>query len=435
MFSEKIRREAMERARDQNEPALSGKVTLVQETEEAIQAGTLMYLPVFRRAAPVASIAEKRAALLGWVYCPFRMDDLMRGIMKGRNLEDSRRMRLEIFDGKAIAGEALLHDSMRGSNRRVINPEGLTLQRRIVSAGRPWTLRFSTIGRAAGDFVGSKVWLVALGGASSSLLLSGLFFSLLNTSFRARQLADRLTADLKASEERSRAIADYTVGWETWFGLDGKILWVNPGVERITGYSPAEVLAMPDLASVMIAPADRDSFRALVKEMVLKREGDDREFQCRRKDGSKLWLSISWQPIFDRAGNSLGLRASGRDITKLKQAEANLQRANWVVEQTNTSIMITDLCGDIEYVNTEFTQVTGFSKEEAVGKNPRFLQSGLTSRAIYEELWRELFAGRSWHGEFQNRRKNGEIYWESVAISPLRTRRVASPISWHSRRT
>ena len=420
MLSEPVRRAAMERARDQNTPALSGKVTLVQETDQDVQAGTLMFVPVFRRELPITTVADRRAALLGWVYSPYRMGDLMRGIIEGRNLADDQRIRLEVFDGDAASPETLLFDSSAGvgSPRTAAMP--WRLQRQTFSAGRPWMLRFTRVGEPVSSSLGSRVWLVWFGGTSTSLLLSGLLFSLYNTRFEARQMAGRLTADLRASEEKFRAIADYTVGWETWFGLDGRILWVSPGVERITGYSPAEVLATPDFIATKIAVESGEPLRALSQGIAPGAPGGELEFPCVHKNGSRFWLSISWQPIFERNGKVLGLRASGRDITALKRAEANLQRANWVVEQSNTSILITDCAGNIEYVNAEFTKVTGYTKEEVWGRNPRLLQSGLTSQTTYEAMWRTLLAGSSWHGEFQNRKKNGEYYWETVAISPLR---------------
>jgi len=84
MYAESVRRAAMEQARDENRAALSGKVLLVQETEKEVQAGTLMYMPAYRKSMPIETIAQRRAALDGWVYSPFRMDDLLAGVLKGR---------------------------------------------------------------------------------------------------------------------------------------------------------------------------------------------------------------------------------------------------------------------------------------------------------------------------------------------------------------
>lgn len=97
-----------------------------------------------------------------------------------------------------------------------------------------------------------------------------------------------------------------------------------------------------------------------------------------------------------------------------------LQQFFQVVEQSPAAVVITDLNGTIEYVNRRFTQITGYTAEEAVGRNPRILQSGEMSVETYRELWETILSGREWRGEFHNRKKSGELYWESALITPLR---------------
>jgi len=102
-----------------------------------------------------------------------------------------------------------------------------------------------------------------------------------------------------------------------------------------------------------------------------------------------------------------------------RRAEHRLRQFSKAVEQSPASIVITDLAGRIEYVNPKFTEVSGYSREEVVGENPRLLKSGLTPASMYVDLWRTIKAGRDWHGELQNRRKNGQLFWESASISPI----------------
>ena len=118
------------------------------------------------------------------------------------------------------------------------------------------------------------------------------------------------------------------------------------------------------------------------------------------------------------------------DITPIKyQREAHVERAkaqdlirnlSLAVDQSPASVIITDTSATIEYVNRRFEEVTGYSAEEALGRNPRMLKSGTVSRETYRDLWRTIRDGRVWKGEIRNRRKNGELYWDSVSISPLR---------------
>ena len=108
------------------------------------------------------------------------------------------------------------------------------------------------------------------------------------------------------------------------------------------------------------------------------------------------------------------------DATDRKEAELELSKLSSAVTQSPVSVVITDVEGHIEYVNPKFTQVTGYAPEEVRGKNSRVLKSGEQPQEFYEDLWKTIIAGREWHGEFHNRRKNGEHYWEQASISPVR---------------
>ena len=105
---------------------------------------------------------------------------------------------------------------------------------------------------------------------------------------------------------------------------------------------------------------------------------------------------------------------------KKKQAEEQVRILSLSVEQSPALIIITDLKGNVEYVNPKFIEVTGYSLEEIRGKNPRILKSGLTPDSTYVELWKALNKGHEWRGEFQNKKKNGQLYWEYAFISPIK---------------
>jgi PAS domain S-box-containing protein len=103
-------------------------------------------------------------------------------------------------------------------------------------------------------------------------------------------------------------------------------------------------------------------------------------------------------------------------------AEEQVRKLTRAVEQSPVSVVITDTEGRIEYVNPKFTNLTGYAADEAVGENPRLLKSGEHPREFYEQLWATILAGREWHGEFHNRKKNGGLFWERSSISPVRDR-------------
>ena len=107
------------------------------------------------------------------------------------------------------------------------------------------------------------------------------------------------------------------------------------------------------------------------------------------------------------------------DITEKKISELTITKLSMAVNQSPTIKVITDLKGNIEYVNKAFTTITGYKTDEVMGKNPRVLQSGKTPKNTYKELWKTILSGKAWHGEWINKKKNGEHYWEEVSISPV----------------
>jgi PAS domain S-box-containing protein len=127
----------------------------------------------------------------------------------------------------------------------------------------------------------------------------------------------------------------------------------------------------------------------------------------------KRWFSIAVYPAPDG-----GLSVFFRDVTDMKRLEENLRKFSRAVEQCPASVVITDLAGNIEYVNPKFTEVTGYSTADVLGRNPRMLKSGETPNDAYEQMWNTIRTGQ-WRGEFHNRKKNGELFWEAASIGPI----------------
>ena len=138
-----------------------------------------------------------------------------------------------------------------------------------------------------------------------------------------------------------------------------------------------------------------------------------------RRDGSQFPMELLITEVFLENAEHLFIGAV-RDITERVQAEEKLRKLFRAVEQSPNTIVITDLEGTIEFVNPAFVTSTGYLYEEAIGNNPRVLKSGKMSTEVYQTLWDTIKRGDVWQGELVNRRKNGEFYWESVSISPIR---------------
>ena len=148
--------------------------------------------------------------------------------------------------------------------------------------------------------------------------------------------------------------------------------------------------------------------------LTLARSFKPHRFQRQRADGTTLEV----------IGNPLprgGFVTTHTDITEAKRAEEALRALSRAVEQSPVSVVITDPHGNIDYVNPKFVEVCGYTQDEVRGLNPRFLKSGLTPDSVYADLWQTIAAGGTWEGDLQNRKKNGELYWERASISPIRS--------------
>jgi two-component system sensor histidine kinase/response regulator len=200
--------------------------------------------------------------------------------------------------------------------------------------------------------------------------------------------------------------------------LNGILTSWNPGAEAIFGYSAEEMIGH---SMNVLLPDDQQDQEDLILEKIKCGEPLVHfETQRLRKNGARICISATISPIYDNNGNVIGASKIVRDITQRKQHEEELRKLSLSVEQSSNSIVITDLNAEIEYVNSHFTQVTGYGKEEVFGKNPSILKSGHTPPAVYADLWDTLKQGKTWNGEFINRRKDGSVFYESAQINPLR---------------
>ncbi|MFZ1279248.1 MAG: PAS domain S-box protein, partial [Ignavibacteriaceae bacterium] len=142
------------------------------------------------------------------------------------------------------------------------------------------------------------------------------------------------------------------------------------------------------------------------------------EYRFKHTNGEYIWIESTFNNLLNEPSVE-AIIINFRDISYRKKAEEKLRTLSRAVEQSPAIMVITDTNGDIEFVNPKFTEVTGYTFEEARGKNPRILKSGHTTQQEYKELWKLISEKNEWRGEFFNRKKNGELYWESAYITPI----------------
>lgn len=235
-------------------------------------------------------------------------------------------------------------------------------------------------------------------------------------------ITDRVEARqaLQHSERQFRSIFEVaSLGIVQVDPADFKFIKCNETYCRMLGYTMAEItkLHFPEISH----PEDRAKDMELYKK-TLRGEINGYQLEKRiiRKDGSIIWVNLNVAMARDEQGNILSSVSVVEDITQRKADQEELLKLKRAVEQSLSLIVITDFEGRIEYVNQRFTDVTGYSSDEAYGKNPNILKSGETSAEEYQVLWKTIISGKDWHGEFHNRKKNGELYWEKSIISPVR---------------
>ena len=229
--------------------------------------------------------------------------------------------------------------------------------------------------------------------------------------------------DRKSTEE---ALLDSEIKYRQFFMDDltgdylstreGKIIDCNPQFLKIFGFKSLNQAQKYDSSKLYKSESERDSFiKKLEKNKVLV----DEQSEQYKVSGEKIIIRENVSGEFDDDGNLINIRGYIYDITDIVKAEQEITKLSSAVEQSPVSIVITDTKGVIEYVNPTFEKLTGYTSEEALGAKPSILKSGVTPDSEYSKLWNRITAGKVWIGEFLNKKKNGELYWESATVSPI----------------
>ncbi len=233
---------------------------------------------------------------------------------------------------------------------------------------------------------------------------------------------DRKKAEeaLRESEEKFRALAEnqHDVVWTVNENLE--VDYISPSCFRMTGTTVEETMGMNPKEFYT-----EESYQRVMMKLAEERQKSANEIQPGvlevdqyHKDGHLFPVEITCTPIIID-NKFIGVQGITRDITERKKAEEEIRKLSIAVEQSPSVIAITDLNGDLEYVNPKFTELTGYTSEEAISENPRILKSGEQADEMYKELWETISSGKIWRGEFHNKKKNGELFWEAASVSPI----------------
>ncbi|MCB9959015.1 MAG: CHASE domain-containing protein [Rhodospirillaceae bacterium] len=384
MFSNDIRRTAMERARDTGLASVSGRVELVQEITTVRQAGFLLYLPVYARESDPQTVEERRAALAGYVYSPFRATDLMQGILQ----REFPEIALEVFDGTTADAAELLYSGVDAD----APPPDLTEITTIEVAGRPWTVVFSSTPAFVAETQSALSKVLLLGGLTVTILVFGTVWTLASARGRAVRLAEAMARTRESIEAKFRDLFAYAPDAVVMVGTDGTIQDANRQAEATFGYAQDEIVGQPvEILVPETLGRDhvglRDAYLATPQRRTMA--AGNLDLRGRRKDGSTFRADISLTPL--ASGRETVIAATVRDLTDRIAMEKQLNQAQKMEA-------IGQLTGGIAHdFNNLLSVIVGNLDlvEPQVQSDPRAakrLQAALDSALRGAELTRRLLA-------------------------------------------
>ena len=408
MLSEPIRHEAMQRARATGKASLSGKVRLVQEGMGKEQAGALLYVPIYRSHVPEPTPNETRA-IQGWVYQPFRMDDLMHGLLPHGHLD----LRLEIYNGEQTS-EHLLFPSDPETDG-LLTP-AFSEMRTIPLYGQQWLMQVYSTPTFEAEMATDRPLMVALGGSLISLLCFGFTWSLARTQRNALHLAKVMNQELIESEQRFRDMFDNApIAYQSLDQM-GHFIDVNDRLCEMLGYSREELLAMN--FDELWAGNHRHEFPGKLGEF--RRQGHiEAELELVRKDGSPITVILVGRIQRNHLGEFLRTHCILTDIstrklieTALQQSQAQLQQA---IRAGGVGLWDWNLATDEVYFSSEYKRQIGYAEDEfaptfeewASHVHPDDLPGALQAIKVHNDD-PERFP---YMVEFRFRHKNGSYRW------------------------
>ncbi|EMR02221.1 CHASE domain-containing protein [Cesiribacter andamanensis] len=317
MYTDSVRREAMERARDTGQPSLSGILTLVQETETGVQRGLNLYVPLYKRNAPLETQEQRRQHLTGFIYSPFRVNDLMSGILGNRFKE----LHLEVYEGSRLDRSSLVYDSDTIAHANRKHQDVLRISP-IRLAGRTWQV-YSSPGPEFGQGT-ALPWFILGGGMLMSSLIFIILYSLTNSrrsNYLKQLITDNATAALFILDKHQRCT------------------FINPAARALVGYSLDdykrtgfhELVHHSRLDGSPFPAADCPIVKALAQTGVIY----NHESVFFRSDGSYVHVLLNAQPIVD-ANTVVAYLLEAHDISQRKEAELALKEKNKNLQLLNT---------------------------------------------------------------------------------------------------
>ncbi|MDE2418756.1 MAG: PAS domain S-box protein [Burkholderiales bacterium] len=364
--AEPIRRLAAERALREGKAALSGRITLVQDGEK--RPGFLYYLPYYASVRVPDTEHERLRLFKGWAYAPIVLAELMAG-----TLESTQDMaQFQLFFGSETDGSALVFDSTEPMGRLGVAAgvdhalgHMFHTSRPILVGGQLLTLRANTTDRFEQSVDLKAPGRSAFWGALLSILVSALVWLILTARVRAMAMAKDMTAELS----RMALVAQRTSNAVVFTNAAGRVVWVNEGFTRISGYTAEEAMGKVPGHLLQNANTDKSVVQTIGRDLRARR-GGTYELINQRKDGSEYWISMEIQPLPDEHGEIKGFMSVESDITVARHAQESLklekERADNILSGTNVGTWQSNLQTGASSCSDRWCAMMGFNLEEVV---------------------------------------------------------------------
>jgi PAS domain S-box-containing protein len=392
MFSEPVRRTAMEHAGDSGEAALTGRVKLLQETEKAIQAGVLMYFPVYRRDATLSTLELRREALVGWVYSPFRMNDLMTNTLSDLSGSAGRAIDLHIYDGESQSPAHLLFDSNPSNTAKENSAFHL---RRIIQFDQhtQWVLRFEDVATAL-QFDYTHAWLILVTGLAITSLLFGLMLSIINTRANATRMAAGLTSEIGELSQRLTLAADSAkIGVWDYDVKENRLVW-DKWMYALYGVRAEEFGGAYLAWQQGLHPDDRARGDREINEALSGEHPFDTEFRVVWPTGQMHYLKAAAMVLRNAEGEALRMIGVNYDITDRKLSEfaltERMEQLNSIFALSPDGFISFDEAHRVKYISPAFTEMTGLSVNEIAGIDEAQFTEKMAAICISSHAFRRL---------------------------------------------
>ncbi len=417
MYTNPVRREAMDRARDLGQPSLSGKVFLQQEDGDNKQPGFVMYLPIYQNGANFRDTAERRAGIIGWVHAHFRAEDLISTLSTGQK----NHLDLTIYDGENISDETRLTGTVQqhAKDQSWQHRSPLTAIRPLTIAGHTWTLEARSQPTFGARFDNGKPVLIAISGIGVGLLLTLLLHLLIRGREQALRMAEDMNHELIKSEYRWKyALEGAGEGVWDWNIASGSV-FLSRRLKEILGYAEDELENRYESWEQNLHPEDRQKIVGALNLYLAGHSGEfSEEARMLCKDGSWKWILIRGMVVSrESRGKPLRMIGTHSDVSERHKKDESLRLASVVFNTTHEALMVTDASEHVVAVNPAFTRITGYSAEEIIGQRPNMLFEGTIAPETEQEMLRALRDEGSWQGEIVQRKKGGESYVAWISTS------------------